>query len=308
MKHKLRRIISLASVLTVGGCALGMFAGCTTKHPEVTITYSFDGKNYSVRYVLSRNDAPKTVQHFIELADAGFYDGLCVHNYTGEAMYSGGYKLVNGELEEVDYWNTVKQLEEEKNIKFTQSVWTADGEKTPLYTVYGEFEANAVYTQYSRENRHAKGALVMYYPQTTAEGKSDIDVLVERADGGKNNEGQTIDSKKYSTNCATSLFYTFMGYSSSGLDYSYCVFGMANEDDYEKNLEKGLFAAIAEYESTLTEDEDNEDSKSFTEKITGVKLNQYDPFDQVRKAAIDTTYQTPKDKPIIIKSIKVNKY
>ena len=71
MKHKVRRIVSLASVLTVGACALGMFAGCTTQHPEVTITYSFNGKDYTVTYTLSRNDAPKTVQHFIELADAG---------------------------------------------------------------------------------------------------------------------------------------------------------------------------------------------------------------------------------------------
>ena len=91
MKHNIRRIISLASVLVVGSAAIGMFAGCTTQHPEVTITYSFNGKNYSVRYVLSRNDAPRTVQHFLELADAGFYDDLCVHDFEEDgAIYSGG--------------------------------------------------------------------------------------------------------------------------------------------------------------------------------------------------------------------------
>ena len=89
MKHKIRRILSLASVLTIGGCALGMFAGCTTQHPEVTITYSFNNKDYAVRFVLSRNDAPKTVQHFLELADAGYYDGLCIHNYERDMLYSG---------------------------------------------------------------------------------------------------------------------------------------------------------------------------------------------------------------------------
>lgn len=300
MKHKLRRIISLASVLLVGGCTLGMFAGCTTKHPEVTITYSFNGKDYAVRYTLSRNDAPKTVQHFLELVDAGFYDGMCIHDYKSDAMYSGGYYLKDGELEEVDYFTKVKELEEEKGITFTQSVWTADGNKTPLYTVYGEFYDNGVEHQYARENRHSRGALAMYYQQVQDTSKPTIEVTVERADGGASNDGNPLQEQPYYWNCATSLIYTFSA-TNYTLDNSYCVFGMANEKDYREKLEEGLFAAIAEYEEDLPEEE------SFTKETTE-KLNQYDPFEEVRNAAITATYDTPVDRPIIIKSIKINKY
>ncbi len=302
MKHNVRRIISLASVLTLGACTLGMFAGCTTQHPEVTITYSFNGKDYAVTYILSRNDAPKTVQHFIELADAGYYDGMCVHNYTSSAMYSGGYKLNGSELEEVDYFSTVKQLEAEKDITFTQSVWKTDEAKTPLYTVYGEFYRNGVDNERSREYKHSEGALVMYYtPKVSDKNKRDIDVTVERADGGKNNDGNAFQVAPYSLNSATSLFYTFRSASNTEYDRLYCVFGKADADDYKNQLENGLFAAIEEYEETLSED------SSFTEERTQ-KLNRFEPFEEIAKGDMDETFQTPVDRPIVIKSVVVNKY
>ena len=302
MKHKVRRILSLASVLVLGGCAVGMFAGCTTQHPEVTITYSFNGKDYAVRYKLSRNDAPVTVQHFLELADAGYYDGMCIHDYQENAFYSGGYKLVNGELEEVNYFEAVKKLEEEKDITFTQSVWMNDEDKTPMYTIYGEFSQNGVTNQYARENRHKEGALVMYYTPKGKLNEKDVPrVLVERADGGSHNDGNATQLVDYATNSATALFYTYTGYSNAALDQNYCVFGMANEDDYEEKLVNGLFAAIDKYTEDLDED------KSFTEEITWRQLNQYEPFNAIVTAGEEATYLTPVE-PIIIKSVKVNKY
>lgn len=298
MKHRVRRILSVAAAMALGACALGAFAGCTTQHPEVTITYTFNGKDYSVRYTLSRNDAPKTVQHFLELADADYYDGLCIHNYTTDALYSGGYKLVDGELEEVDYFSTVKQLEQDQGITFTQSVWTADENKTPLYTVYGEFYNNGVYNQYGREYNHTAGALVMYY---TSKGSFNGDVTVERADGGKENDGNAVQTVHYSTNSATALFYTFRGLSNTSRDNDYCVFGMANSDDYENELQNGLFAAIEEYEESLSED------ASFTREITK-KLNAFEPFESLAKGDQEDTFQTPVDRPVVIKSVVVNKY
>ena len=299
MKHKVRRIVSLASVLTLGACTLGLFAGCTTKHPEVTITYSFNGKDYAVTYTLSRNDAPKTVQHFIELANAGYYDGMCVHDYTSNALYSGGYKLVDGELEQVDYFTRVKQLESEKKINFTQSVWMDTKKSEPLYTVYGEFYNNGVQNERSREYRHSEGALVMYY---TDKDKFNGDVAVERADGGKNNDGEAVQTVRYATNSATSLFYTYTEISSSSLDQNYCVFGKAKADDYEKQFKNGLLNAISEYQDSLEED------TTFTEEKIDRQLCQYEPFEELRKGALEATYQTPVDRPIIIKSVKVTKY
>ena len=230
-KKFLRRIGAVVVATALSAGALMMFAGCTTQHPEVTITYTFNGKDYKVEYVLSRNDAPQTVIHFIELADAGFYDGTIIHNYTSNFLYGGGYRLVdedgnafdyktngndNGnkvfELSEINYVEVLKNLEAEGH-KFTRSVWQADAESTmakpkkgdALYSVRSE-AAGQINNQYGRENRHSTGALVMYYSD---KGNFNQEVVVERADGGKGNDGQALAQQSYVYNSTTSLFYTY---------------------------------------------------------------------------------------------------
>ena len=220
---------------------------------------------------------------------------MCIHDYQSGALYTGGYRLEendsgDGKLVEVDYFNTVKQLESEKGITFTQSVWMKD--ETPLYTVYGEFTDNGVQNERSREYRHSSGALVMYY---TDKGKFNDDVIVERADGGKNNDGNAKQEVQYSKNSATSLFYTYTSSSSSALDSKYCVFGMADEEEFETFIE-----VIEEYVNSLEE-------VSFTEEFTE-RLNKYEPFEALKKGDIEATFKTPVDKPIIMKSVKVTKY
>ncbi len=299
MKKSLRRLVSLASAAALSVAALGMFAGCTTNHPEVTITYAFNGKTYEVDYVLSRNDAPRTVQHFIELADAGFYDGLCVHDYDDNFLYTGGYRLEDNELVEIDYLTRVKELEEEKGIRFTQSVFTTDNE--PLYAVYGEFEENGNVPEYGRENRHSTGALVMYY---TDKGKYTGDVSVLRNDGGKENGGEQTQRASYRYNSTTSLFYTFVSPAGTrdDLQKKYTVFGMAK--DFEGQITNGLMQGIADYLETLGEDE------SFTTEQV-VRFNTYDYFEDVRTAGLDNAespFNTPIKEPIVVQSVKVTKY
>ncbi len=300
MKKKLfRRIAALTSTVIVGAAALAMFAGCTTKHPQITITYEFNGKTYEVDYTLSRNDAPKTVQHFIELADAGFYDGLVVHDFSSSKICSGGYTLAEGGdvgdnygLTEINYFERVKQLEQEKDITFTQSVWYDEARTQPTYTVYGEFVGNGAYTQYQRENSYTKGALVMDYTQKGGNNP----VWVERADGGKGNDGEAYQQAKYTLNSATSLFYTFTGESgTSSVASNYCVFGMAK--DYSQIQE--LLDAITEYEDTLQEG-------SFTETVEDYLLNQYDTHFELGDYTTD--FSLAVDKPIKIKSVEVTKY
>ncbi len=325
MKKKFRRIgaIACAAVLSFG--ALAMFAGCTTDHPEIEIIYTFNGKDYKVDYRLSRADAPKTVQHFIELADAGFYNGLCVHDYDSNFLYTGGYRLVDEdgdaydydanntgksfELEEIDYLTAVKELEKNGN-DFTQSVWYTlpDGTRDPLYTVYGEFSDNGVYSEALKDYYHSEGALVMYY---TEKGSKTPDVTVLRADGGKGNdvngngkidEAEKYQTAQYATNSITSLFYTFLGESSPTNTAKYCVIGGAI--DYQSQLSDGLLKAIADYKDTLAED------VSFTAEQT-VKFNTYDYFEDIRKSDInneETPFNTPMSMPIIVKSVKVTKY
>lgn len=327
-KKILRRIgaVAIASALSVG--ALAMFAGCTTKHPEVTITYTFDGKDYKVDYILSRADAPQTVTHFIELADAGYYDGTVIHDYSGDFLYGGGYRLVDEEgkafdykndnaqktfeLKEINYFEVVKQLEAEKNITFTQSVWMKAGtSKNPekgegLYTVRSE-SVNNIKHEGGREYSHGKGALVMYY--STKPDSFTEEVTIERADGGKNNDGEPLEYQRYTYHSTTSLFYTYTATTTSAsLAKTNTVFGKAK--NYEDQLENGLLQAILDYidkHTTDTEDENEETAYSFTESQT-MNLNENEPFPELATAGLDATFKTPMATPIIIKSVKVTKY
>ena len=309
-KKILRRagILAGAAILSLG--TLGMFAGCTSNHPEVTVTYDFDGKTYEVEYVLSRTDAPKTVKHFIELADAGYYDydeetdtGFCIHDYTEEYLLTGGYKLSGGELEEVDYFSILRDLEEKTGKMFTQSVWQTGGTAAhpekgeALYTLYGEGKLSLEHG--SREYRHKKGALVMYY---TDKGNFSGQVTVERSDKGKYNDGEPLHYEGYAANSATSQFYTWLSSTNPSERSQYIVFGMAK--DYEGQLEDGLLKAISDYiDAHKTDDE-----YSFTETQENVRLNKYDPFADIRRGDVTATFETPVSEPILIRSVRVTKY
>lgn len=308
----IRRIAATLSAAVIGAGAVCMFAACTSDHPEVTITYSFNGQDYAVGYVLSREDAPETVQHFIELADAGFYDGTVIHSYDSVMMYGGGYVIEDGVLKEKDYFDFVKKYEEEhEGFAFTQSVFKTD-KTTPLYTVVGEFPKAGRGPQ-SSKYYHSKGALVMYYHNYDESNKFTYDVYVERADGGDANEGEKGDVKRYLYNSATSLFYTFLGDSNYERDQNYAVFGKTA--DYTGEMAP-LISAISEYSSTLAE------GKSFAleyddlRAVLGRRLYLFrlvqgnDPdFEALRYNYVEATdFKTPLDMPITVTSVKVNKY
>lgn len=299
-KNFLRRAVAVGATALIAVSSVAMFAGCTTSNnPEVTITYTFNGKDYAVDYVLSRVDAPKTVQHFIELADAGFYDGLVIHDYQDYTLKTGGYKIENNTLVEVDYLTTVKALEAD-GASFTQSVW-ADEERTiPLYSVYGEFSANGVEQENGKEYVHSEGALVMYYTPKKGQGGTDEQVWVQRADGGADNDGNEYQRLGYEYNSITSLFYTFTGESRTESDSVYCVIGKVK--NYTEQMEEGLLAAITEYEDTLEEED------SFTTELKNQPLNRYDYFRNVQTAGLTADYAAPLLMPITVKSVKVTKY
>ncbi len=301
-KKILRRIavVTVGAVLTAGAC--GMLAACSSDHPEVTITYEFKGQEYKVEYVLSRHDAPQTVKHFIELADAGYYDGqnFVVHDFTDDYLMTGGYTVRDGDLEEIDYFTVVKELEKALGKTFTQSVWeTAGTAEKPdkgagLYTVYGEFSPKFQVsggTEYS----HTQGALVMYYSNKGSFGEQ---VTVSRADKGKNNNGEPLQYETYKLNSATSLFYTQLSTTVPTGHSSYCVFGKIK--DYSV-LEEGLLAAVAEYKESLSDEE------SFTQEITET-LNLHEPFPALQDSKLEATFQTPIAEPIYLRSVKVTKY
>lgn len=298
---KIFRAITLAAAAVMTVASVAAFAGCDTNEPEVAITYEFNNKKYEVVYVLTRKGAPQTVQHFIELADAGYYDGTIIHDYqsNGVFLYGGGYTLDEEKnLVEKDYWTEVKNLEQEKGIQFTQTVFTNEDKDVsePLYTVHGEFKNNGVSPNSKSYKQNRAGTLVMYYMN---KGSDSTRVATIRSDGGENNDGEPYQmDDKYVYNSATSLFYTF---TSDGdrteLDADYCAFGRT------KNFEdlKALLDAVKEFSGTLADD------ASFTEERT-VILNQYDPFPLVQSAKIPATYNTPIDNPITVVSVRVKKY
>lgn len=317
MKKSIRRIGAIVLTAAVSAGALMMFAGCSTDHPEVTITYTFNGKDYAVDYTLSRLDAPQTVTHFLELADAGFYDGTCIHNYTANFLYGGGYRLVDEQeqpydysadnslktftLKEINYFDELGKLEK-AGYTFTQSVWRTDGSASSpkkgagLYTVYGE-QSGKVDNEYGRDYSHTAGALVMYYSDKGDKVRNEV--AVTRADDG------TVQFENYLQNSATSLFYTYLSSSNSTLGEQYCVFGMAK--DFAGQLTNGLLKAINDYIAERT-DEEEDGSFSFTTTQENVKLNQNDPFEDIRKGGWTTSFETPLTAPIIVKSVKVTKY
>ena len=287
---KLKRFFAVAGATVFSALAALAMTACDTKYPEITITYEFNGNRYEVEYTLSREGAPQTVQHFIELADAGYYDGTVIHDYKNSGyLFGGGYTLGDhGELVEKDYFSEVKKLEQEKGITFTQSVFEDSESKTPLYTVRGEFDKNGVKKNSKSLYQNRSGTLVMYYRD---KGEDDSRVCTLRTDDGTYQDGDP-----YRYNSATSLFYTTLSGASLYSDTEYCAFGRTS--DYTQM--QALIDAITEYEASR-----DENDPLFSEE--DVILNQYDPFETVRSAKIPATYNLS-DVPITIVSVKVDKY
>ena len=297
---KLHRILSIASAAALSVAAFAMFTACDSAEPQVTITYTFLGEDYEGEYKLSRKGAPQTVQHFIELADAGYYDGTCIHHYVDSAfLYGGGYVYneATGTITEKNYY------EEVKGLNLTQTVYTLgeNGQRgQPLYTVRGEFENNGVEGN-TKTLTHQQGALAMFY---TEKGNSSVRVGTIRADGGSENEGDEYqEGDYYKYNCATSMFYTFTGAGTRPeLDQYYTVFGRTT--DFSKMQD--LLDAIRDYIDTLGSADAFVDSGRYY-------INEHDPYDAVTGSTtfsgenISSTYDVPVE-PIIVKSVEVTKY
>ena len=130
-----KALCTLLAAVSVIGCATSLTA-CETANPEVEITVDFNGKPYEMKYVLYRNTAPQTVKHFLWLAGNGYYDGLCVHDYSQSdylRMYTGAYAATDAEddadgLVYKKYYETIKSYS--NYGKFPVSVWME------IYTTY----------------------------------------------------------------------------------------------------------------------------------------------------------------------------
>ena len=290
-KKTMKRItcgaLALASVVACGST----LAACETSHPEVEMTIEFGGKTYELNYKLYRKIAPTTVNHFIWLAENGYYDGVCVHDYDADnlKMYTGAYTATDDEDDEdglvyKDYYDFVKNSSDYGN--FPHSVWR-DADKTmPLYTLYGEFESNKVTVEGSGALKESFGTLTMYYhPKNPI-----VSVYGKRVDS---KDGEVF-KREYKYNSATSMFYISL-ITTDTPTKDYCTFATLDEDSVSvlEDLEDAINAYVGE-------DDDDEFTTGHT-----VRVDADDAI--VGETVKEITFEVPND-PIVIKSVKVTKY
>lgn len=283
---------TLCGVLAIAAtvASVGLFSACETKKPEVEMQITFNGETYTLDYTLYREVAPATVSHFLALAENGYYDGLCIHDYAATKMIGGVYSYTqgaeNGGLVYKDYYATVK-ADTFKN--FSHSVWKDEEKTTPLYTLYGEFSNN----KFSVKNGALKqtfGSLSMYYNEKDTEAS----VIVNRADG----DGTSW--KEYKYNSATSAFAISLDEAEKAVSSSYCTFAKLDEDSQEEL--KALLAAI---ETFMSENYGEDATVSDFVNQEEIAVDQDDAF--VGEDDEELIFSVP-NKEIQIKKVTVKKF
>lgn len=282
-KTKMKRVLCGALALCgVLGCTATMTA-CETSHPKVEMQIEFNGKTYELEYKLYRKIAPATVEHFLTLAENGYYNGLCVHDYTSEKWYTGGYTYENDNLVYKKYYDIVKNY-----ANFPVSVWEDSDKTLPTYTLYGEFYENADFTVENGALDQTFGSLTMFYTAKDVEQQ----VVIER------HNGEGVALRNYEENSATSLFFISLA-SEKKTDANYCTFATLDEDSVET-----LEALKADVEEYISENYDDESDEVFAPE-TEVEIDADDAY--VGNKDNQEKYNVPQ-KAIVIKSVEVKKF
>lgn len=294
MFGKTLKKITCCALAAVGAFACaGTMTACETSHPEVQIQIEFNDTTYKLNYKLYRKIAPSTVEHFLWLADNGYYDGLCVHDYdaSGSKMCTGGYtysaeESLYGGLTYKKYYDVIATYSNYE--KFPTSVWRNSDKSNPLYTLVGEFDSND-FTVESDALQESFGSLTMYYtPKTITDS-----VYVPYQKKSRKGEMRRV---AYKYNSATSMFYISLT-ETDKTNAGYCTFATLKSGSVD-DLED-LQAAINEYIAA------NYDEKEDFVAKESVIVDKDDAF--IGDRTNTATYDIPQE-PIIIKSIKVKKY
>ena len=283
-KKSMKKIVCGVLALSASVACLGTMTACETKNPKVTMEIVFDGTPYTLEYKLYRKIAPTTTNHFLSLVENGYYDGLCIHDYTDKKWYTGAYKYANEELEYKDYYSFAK-------THLPKSVWVDSGKKTPTYTLYGEFYANGGFTVESGALKQSFGSLTMYYSAKEV----DQEVYIERLDG------DGVTARQYKYNSATSQFFISLS-TTETKDNNYCTFATLDEDSVSvlEDLQDAINDYIADNYDEASEDEE---AQSFVKE----KKMQIDEDDRFVSKDSYATYKVPQE-PIVIKKVTVKKY
>ena len=326
MSNKIKKACLAAALAALVGVSAGASACGTSKHPNARITIEFNEKTYVIDYMLYRNMYPQTVQHFIELADSGFYTDMIVHDYKSSDWFTGAYSY-NAEQEVADENGTVSLVATDyisaysrsamadylgANCKeqayynlvsagiksgsfsasvYSRTVYNKDEEVVDsadaLPTVIGEFSENGHKIKDDKGLTASYGALKMYYYS-----KDVKPVFV------KNSFGQILP-RDYSYNSATSLFALQVSNSSSYNASKYAVFGQLKNDKSKEILED-LTDAISDYATNLSS------SASWNTSVA-MQVDKLDSFADEGGRDIDVNF-TVICMPLIIRSVKITKY
>lgn len=265
--------------------ACASFSACETSKPKVEMEIEFNGETYTLEYILYRKVAPATVNHFLALVENGYYNGLCVHDYTDDKMYIGSYSYADDNLVYKKYYDVVKGYQ-----NFPNSVWTDSSQSETTYTLYGEFYNNGGFLVENGAIAQSFGSLTMYYSDKAVDQEDKI--AINRHDGGG------MATRQYKYNSATSQFFISVD-TETNKDNNYCTFATIDEDSASVLTE--LQVDILTYVSDTYGDEGMSDFALETETY----IDADDRFVGERENVV--TYHVPQ-KPIIIKNMKVTKY
>ena len=324
MSKKIKKALLAAALAALVGVSAGVSACGKTNHPNARITIEFNEKTYVIDYMLYRNMYPQTVQHFIELADEGFYNETIVHDYKSVEWFSGAYSY-NGEYGEgndraktdynVSYSRDAMREYLEANCKekayyslvtegikngtFSASVYSGSIPNTDnegnvllssdyaLPTVIGEFSANKHKIENDKGLTASYGSLKMFYY------KKDVKSVYVQ-----NSVGQVLYGD-YNYNCATSLFSMQVSNSPLYDADKYAVFGQLKNDAAKDTLQD-LTSAISDYITALG-------SSQKWSKSVATQVDREDKYADEGGRDIDVTF-TMTSMPLIIRSVEIIKH
>ena len=307
---KIKKLITCMALSATVVCMAATATGCSaeTDHPEVSITYEFNGKTYVIEYTLYRNMYPNTVRHFLELTENGFYNNTVVHDMESNDWFGGAYAYDKDDYADwssgadsmAEYYETYSKEDAYYDLfnagKLSTTVYSNiiyDGmtqkidKQYKLPTLIGEFSNN----QHTIEKGALTadyGCLKMYY--STKETKKKVYITPT---------SDQIAFSDYSKNCATYVFGMQVGTTSTYVASQYCVFATVNDDSKVEEL----VAAVEDYnnEQYGTSGADHYTTPEVqVDKLEGFSEKEADRY-------ITETFRSPRT-AIVIKSVKIVKY
>ncbi len=324
MKSKIFKKIALCFASALIVCSVGAVSACKpeTDHPEVRITYQFNGETYDVDYKLYRNMYPHTVRHFIELSDEGFYDNVIIHDYQSNDWFTGGYSYdANGYAAKIDNDSQMKEYFDLPEIdEATQENLGGYSKEDAYVQLAGKLSASVYSNHMYDENgkEYVNGADVL--PTVMGEFYNNINQTIEKgaltADYGclkmyryekKSTQhvyvtptSDQIILADYKNNCATSIFALQTNPSTSYSEKNYAVFAQLKEVD--------AFDKFVDAVKAYIDDNHSGNSSDFCITVDEVKVDNNEAFsNKTEDKGTTVTFKVPKQ-PIVIKSVKVTKY